>query len=159
MKTKRPDLKVGDVVRLSHRGEKLNSNSCFNSAMTVVAVPKAIQDGRDRIRVAYNVNNRVAKISFMRKDLWFTGHNIYAEGKQFSVTKQKPVSPQNAVPNWFTFHVPQQGMVMKPVGPYSMGCSVVKHKVPDPCKQDEVKCSCGRMADRGHACWWCGKRN
>jgi hypothetical protein len=155
---KRPDLKVGDVVRLSHKGEKIYGTQAWaGTAMTVVRIPaRAQQDGRDRIYVAVNHTNsvthfhRVTKMSFRRKELWFTGHNIADAGKSFSMYKTTAGQPRLSM----------SGVQSLAKHGFSMGASVAKPKLPDPCKKDEVQCSkCGRMADRGHACWWCGQQN
>jgi len=157
---KRPDLEVGDVVRLSHKGMARHRDTTFvkwsTMTMTVVAVSKAVQDGRDAVYVAYNTRGHVFKASFRRKELWLTGYNIADKGKTFTVTKcswaAAAIKPSvasaaaKAKANGWPIWTSQQ--------------NAPKPKLPDPCKKDEIECnSCHKMADRGHVCWWCGHRN
>lgn len=142
----RPEIRVGDVVRLSHRGMSMHRRLA-SMTMTVIEAPPCPQDGRSRVRVAVTEHGRITKMSFRRKELWRTGYNIFDQGKSFCMTKQPAGQPRK-----------QSGG-----GGFSWGFSMsakVTPKKPDPCKKDEVKCShCERMADRGHACWWCGWTN
>lgn len=151
----RPDLKVGDVVRLSRKGMMFHKDSSYmkwsDKTMTVVKIPgKLPQDGRDRIQVAVTQVNRVTKMSFRRKELWYTGYNIADKGKTFCATKKHVGQPT----------LSNSGVMSLAKHGFSMGATVAKPKLPDPCKKDEVKCSkCGRMADHGRPCWWCGQYN
>jgi len=132
---KRPELKVGDVVRVSKRYKQRNGcyaiGQEFHKGMVVTDVFGNGSDGRSKIQVLhrYRGSKRMTYFTFRRRDLWFTGKNVVSGN-----TKR-----------------------LKHFG--DIKHDLLGMRVPDPQKMDEVKCGCGRMADRGHPCWWCGAHN
>ena len=173
----RPDLKLGDVVRLSHKGLIIYRGANYkNKAMTVVGIPTPVgrsQDGRDKIRVAITLRNRIMQLSFPRKELWFTGYNISDKGKMLQLKKQKKSSAgQPALNPYANVSFTKPGSVVLPPSAKSLVPPAVnlgilfnkpvaqKKVVPDPHKQHEVECCmCKRMADFGYPCWNCGTVN
>ena len=149
----RPDLEVGDIVRYSKRAK-----TSSQAIMLVVKVPRANQDGRDKIKVFYETAGGIKRrASIARKLLWKTGYNIFKSGKNIQFDKTITLTlaqPMSGV----TRIMPFSHLVGPATYPINNDYIVSKPEQSKP-KLDEVLCQCGRNADKGKPCWWCGKQN
>lgn len=139
MKT-RPALKPGDVCKLHKKYRHRVRRFPFRNYDITYIVQSVLDgngiDGDSSISALliqkgqyYKHGVLFQKARIYRRKLWFTGHNI---------------NDKNASP------VPQASW-------YNCVASTTPaQKKP---KANEEQCVCGRMKDRGKACWWCGAVN
>lgn len=83
---KRPQIKVGDIVKLAKRARDYNLPS--TATMRVVRI---VGDGIDRASTVY-VLYKSYEYSFKRNELWKTGYNIDNENEDLELSIDAPLN-------------------------------------------------------------------
>jgi hypothetical protein len=76
---KRPELKIGDIVKLSKRGRSFSRPFPTNSSMVVCGIEQN-ENSSDRmaiIKCKLKVNGETKVFNFYRAELWYTQKNIF----------------------------------------------------------------------------------
>lgn len=77
----RPKLRIGDIVKLSKYARDTISTTGIGvnakTNMMVMEVSGSGQEQADEIICKVKRNNQATYVSFLRKELWRTGHNIF----------------------------------------------------------------------------------
>ena len=76
MKT-RPEIKVGDIVKLSKKGRKFPRGFFKNTTMVVSEIQGSGREGSSIVICRIKIRDKFEKHSFYRSELWSTGKNAF----------------------------------------------------------------------------------
>jgi len=151
----RPAIRKGDVVRIAKRFKNHYSRYAGKS-FVVRRVCGDGSEGHSKVYVYCVHSNHVQATHFRRKELWRTGYNILDAGKEFEFIKggyRKNSGPPPLPAPPPVYIPPPSKTDVKELVEFSF--KMMKNKS----RHKETKCQCGRMADIGRPCWWCGRQN
>jgi hypothetical protein len=73
----RPNIKVGDIVKLSKKGKKFPRNFFMNTTMVVSEIQGLGTEGSSVVTCRLEIDGKFEKRSFYRSELWSTGKNAF----------------------------------------------------------------------------------